>query len=116
MPRRIYFLCLSGLHTFCLIYNARVSSNSRYFFYSFAQDRGLVTRVSGLRGVNGVPAASHVTKGGNSGIDFASYLLSALMEKIRKRNLVILTNAMESITSMVIKPLAIPLSRLMYCK
>ena len=69
--------------------------------------------VSGHHGVNGVLAASHVTKGDNLGIELASHLLSALMVKIRKRDLVILTNAKASITSIVIKPLVISLSKLM---
>ena len=62
--------------------------------------------------MNGVLAASHVTRGDNFGIELASHLLSALMVKIRKRNLVILTNARASITSMVIKPLV---TLWMYC-
>ena len=56
--------------------------------------------VSGHHGVNGVLVASHVTKGDNLGIELVSHLLSALMVKVRNRNLVILTNAKASITSM----------------
>ena len=52
--------------------------------------------------MNGVLAASHVTKGDNLGIELACHLLSALMVKIRKRNLVTITNAKASITSMAI--------------
>ena len=63
--------------------------------------------------MNGVPAASHVTKGDNLGIELASHLLGALMVKIRKRKLVILSNAKASITPMVLKPFVIPLSKSM---
>ena len=56
--------------------------------------------VSGHHGVNGVLAASHVTKGDNLGIEHVSHLPSALMVKVRNRNLVVLTNVQASITSM----------------
>ena len=59
--------------------------------------------VSGHHGVNGVLAASHVTKGDNLGIELVSRLPNALMVKVRNRNLVILTNAQASTTSMLVK-------------
>lgn len=59
-----------------------------------------IMEVSGHHGVNGVHAASHVTKGDNLGIELVSHLPSALMVKVRNRNLVILTNAKASITFM----------------
>lgn len=64
-----------------------------------AKERGLVTPelettgASGRHGVNGVLAASHVTKGYNLGIERVFLLLNALMVKVRKRKLVTLTNA-----------------------
>lgn len=62
--------------------------------------------VSGHCGVNGVLAASHVTKGDNIGIEHVFRLLNVLMVQVRKRKLVILTNAQASITSMPIKRLS----------
>ena len=62
--------------------------------------------VSGHHGVNGVFAASHVTKGGNLGIEHVFRLLNVLMVQVRKRKLVILTNAQVSITSTPVKLLS----------
>ena len=56
--------------------------------------------------MNGALAASHVTKGDNLGTGLASRLPSALMVKVRNRNLVILTSAQASITSMPEKRLS----------
>ena len=62
--------------------------------------------MSGHPGVNGILAASHVTKGVNLGIEHVFCLLNVLVVKVRKRNLVILTNAQASIASMPVKRLS----------
>ena len=64
-----------------------------------------VMGVPGHHGVNGVLAASHVTKGDNLGIELVAHLPSALMVKVRNRNLAILTYAQASITFMPVKRL-----------
>jgi len=62
--------------------------------------------VSGHHGVNGVLAASHVMKGDNLGIEHVSCLLNVLMVQAWRRNLVILTNAQASVTSIPVKLLS----------
>ena len=59
--------------------------------------------VSRHHGVNGVLAQTYVTKGHNLGIEHVFRLLNVLMVKVRKKNLVILTNAQASINSMPVK-------------
>ena len=61
--------------------------------------------MSGHHGVNGVLALTYVTKGDNLGIERVFRLLNVLMVKVRKKNLVILTNSQASINSMRVKRL-----------